>query len=821
MSIKNYDEVSETLQEYLCDYLESQGIDTSTNFKCISPSHDDKNPSMGIAPSKKVFHCFSCGVSGNIFTARHWLEGKPIVGTEFLLENMVPIAKEYGVDVELETLTEEKAYELDTYRAYRAAADYVTNSNRSKIFNEAIKDRKWNESICKEYGVGCIPDFKIFRETLKRVGFAASFLDDIDLGRKEIFGEDRLIFTIRDHKERPVGFSSRNLGYTDDKKNGAKYVNQRGTGVKCNIYKKSTRLFGLDVAIKDRKLTKEPNKPIYVFEGYADVVTAGNAGIRNACAVASSTLTIEQLHLLKDYNYYNIILCFDGDAPGQQRTEAMLDTVLSGHKDLKINIIMLPEGKDPDDFIREYGADAFKKLKKWDAFEWRLARFNENAEAEEIANSMLPLIVNESNYVRQEKMCEALSNATGITIKTIQHELERLQNLKSNQQARDREHILEKMMQNIKRAPEDAEYAMREAENCLFDLSKQHNDDAFSEEACLAELDMAKQQEEQKDGSFSGFRLGPALANMEKALNGEWRRGVWLCLGGKPNSGKTSFLANMARAIASIEENNACVIYHSIDDTIEQIRPKFISSAEGSRQLTLNEITDPNYHIANAYNGAAKEISLRRDTGYAIIRQLIKEGRLILKDANQGSSLAFADRLVRYYKTKYPDRNIIYILDNFHKLQDFASAKNDERSRFKQLSTAVKDLATKHGIAIITTVEYRKVDTGKKASNADVSETIQIEYDANLIGHVHNELHDKRNKAKLYHMENVDGELIQCPTIEVEVGKNKITGFKGSLYFDFYPHCSDFEAVPVEVIRDRLGEKEEEDHVDEKTQHLV
>jgi hypothetical protein len=92
----------------------------------------------------------------------------------------------------------------------------------------------------------------------------------------------------------------------------------------------------------------------------------------------------------------------------------------------------------------------------------------------------------------------------------------------------------------------------------------------------------------------------------------------------------------------------------------------------------------------------------RRDNGYAIVRNLAHDGRLIIKDTNNGSSLNYADMLITYYKDKYPDRRIVYILDNFHKLQEFSSMV-DERSRFKKMSTSMKTLVTRHHITAITT----------------------------------------------------------------------------------------------------------------------
>ncbi len=267
MRVKNFSEVIAEVEVHLSDYLEEQGLDTSKQFSCINPAHNDSNPSCGIVKGNaNVFSCLGCGESGNIFKAAYFLEGKAIVGAEFVTENLKYLADKYKIPIEVTPLTEDEQYELDTYRAYRLAADYILSDSWTTSLTEAVKSREWTEDICKQYGVGGVSSFREFRNTLKSYGLSASFLDDIDLGRKDIFDDGHIIFTIRDEFGRPVGFAARNLSYTEDKKNGTKYTNLSTTGAKCNIYKKGSRLFGIDRII--RANTQKYNA-IYVFAGYA------------------------------------------------------------------------------------------------------------------------------------------------------------------------------------------------------------------------------------------------------------------------------------------------------------------------------------------------------------------------------------------------------------------------------------------------------------------------------------------------------------------------------------------------------------------------
>jgi DNA primase catalytic core len=802
MNIKNYQEVVEALYPFLREYIESFGINTKTNFKCISPEHQDTNPSMGIAPSGNAFHCFSCGISGGIFNAAHFLEGKPSNGPLFLTDNIAYLANKYGVPIELTELTEEQLYELDTYRAYRLAAETIMLGTRSEIFLKAVEERGWSKEVQEIYNVGCVANFKEFKETLKNADFSASFLNDVDLDRKDIFGEDRLIFTIKDHHGRPVGFASRNLSFDGDKKNGAKYVNQRGTGVKCNIYRKSERLFGLDVYLKHKD---RASTPLYIFEGYSDTLTAAQHGIWNTCAIGGTSLTQEHIALLKRTNCYDIILCLDGDSAGQEKTASLLDTILGSHKDLKVSIVTLPPELDPDDFFRTYNAEEFNKLKKWSAFEWRLAQFPEDTDSEQICKNMIPLILNETSYISQEQMANILAKHTGVTLKSIQQEINRLQNVREAELSKERQHIIDKLVHDVNKNPAEAEMALHEATNHLFNIAKAHSADTFSEENCLSAISQFKTAQEDKDGSFSGFVLGEDLKGLEQGLAGNWRKDVWFCLGGKPNSGKTSFLTKLIFAIASHDVNNACVIYHSIDDTMEQVLPKFVCIGNENRDLTINQVIDPNYYTDNKLG---KNVKGKRATGYSKVERLVREGRLIIKDANDGSSLAYADMLIKYYKEKYPDRNIVYILDNFHKLSDLSGTK-DERVRFKEMSKIAKNLATRHHILVITTIEYKKVETGQEATNADIGETGQIEYDANIIAHVHNELHESGYKAFNYHEYDFGdgGGAKRCPRISLNLTKNKVTSFKNKLWYNFYPDCSDFIEVSEKKVFEEMNSR--------------
>jgi DNA primase len=816
MKVKNYELVKEQIRSFLPQYLVSQGIKKTTSFKCIAPTHEDKNASSGVMADGTHFHCLGCHVTGDIFDAAHLIENKPNFGPEFITENLTYLAELFHVEVEKTDITPEEALEIDTYRAYTKASALLSEelkvATKHKTFASVQKhmtERAWEFSpsspdLWDKSGLGWCPDAAWLVSKLSHLGFDSAFLHNIALDRTDIFNAKNLIFTIRDHFGRPVGFAARDCTWTPEAET-SKYVN---TPNHVAIYQKHKRLYNLHNALK----TTKSSKPLYIMEGYPNVVTAMKHGMDNCIAIGGTALTADHVILLREMGISHIILCMDGDKAGQESIEWILDERLAGCDDINIKIVIIPNQLDPDEFIRAEGIEAFNKLAQWSAFEWRLLRFPENEEAENICKLMIPLIVGEISYITQEKMCETLAKHTGIPVKAIRSELERLKSAKERKLAQERAVILDALKRKIEINPTEAETFITEAATDLQKLSEKYDTDKLSPESSLKLLDDQKVCEENKTGEFAGFRLGHDLIALEECLAGEWKKDVLLCFGGKANSGKTSLLAKMSVAIAENKENNAICIFHTIDDTAAQFLAKWICIAESSRKLTINEVRDPVYY----QQAGVEDIFTRRSIGYQRIRELIRESRLILKDANDGASLSYCESLIRYYRDRYPDRKIVYFLDNMHKLQEFGVSPGEERAKFRSISERCKNIATRYHVAMICTVEYTKLGQGIKPTNYNIAETVQIEYDSNFIAHLYNEAHEfgeeEAEKKGMTHNVHMKGIVKRYPVIELSIGKNKITDFKNRIYLDFYPASSDFvtrNSSEVEMIIENKKKEEQ------------
>jgi hypothetical protein len=455
---------------------------------------------------------------------------------------------------------------------------------------------------------------------------------------------------------------------------------------------------------------------------------------------------------------------------------------------------------DPDDFIREKGLEEFLALQKWGAFQWRLNRYSDDDNPEEICKTMISLIVNEPSHIIQDRMCGELALFTGIDKKVIGSELERLQNEKERIKHREKEVVVDRMVSEIRRSPMDTKSLLSEAVNQIEQIEDKYDENTFSLETVVQFVEYQKSYEESLTGEFAGFNLSESgLKGLGDQLNGNWREDVFMCFGGSANAGKTSLCCQLAYEIATGKDNDACVIYHSIDDSREQILPRFIAQAYGHHDLSMNQIRNPNYYKKYDENGAS--ILQRRQMGYKELLRLIKDGRIIIKDVNDGTSFAFGESLIKYYQKKYKKRNIVYMLDNLHKTPDFANM--EPRMRYKTLSNTMKGTATKNHCCIVATVEYTKLPPGTIPNNYNIAETRAIIFDSNFIGHMYNDIHETGGNAVCLHEH--DGQML--PRIRLGIGKNKITEFKDRVFLDFFPSSGLFRYIPTDTAEGDMRQK--------------
>lgn len=785
----------ESLQDKLPEYLLSQKIEIAPNgkFRCINTAHEDSTPSCNIVPGTNIFHCHGCGISGTIFHAAHLLEGMPQAGPGFLNVTVRQLCERFGVTPpELEMTPEQQALS-EVYHAYQEAYMLIRFS-RNK-FNEAkydklFADRYWDPKVGERFGVGIVDSFNRFIADMRNRGITDQVLKRAGLMHPGIFNENALIFTICDERGTPVGFSSRDMLFgTDPQKHPAKYIN---TSDDCPIYKKREILYGMHLA---RRTAKEDG--LIVVEGYADVITLHEKGIHNVVAIGGTSLTSEHVQLILRNQIPKIYLCLDNDEGGQKSVKRILDDVIA-NQPLQVDILQMPDGLDPDDYLRVIEPEAARGL--WEdvpvmsCFQWRIQHFDANTPSEEIAEKMVPLIITEPNIIRREKMIKELAQSTNIRLTAIQTEVDRLTRIEDFKNSERIRSIANQAIKELRKNPGSAKEIFGSYKDMIDQFESSSLIDTVGASETLDSFDNIvmgwKEREEKIVGIPTGWK------DFDAAING-LQEGRAVGIGGKPNHGKSALVSTMAHRVASDLNNGTVVLFHSTDDNREAVFARLVAI---DQNLPMNFVTNPRRYLRDLDKMKAAEYQEKWKAGFQNIRNLLSMGKLVIKDSTHGTTLAYTETMIKYYKERNPKDRFLTIFDNFHKAQDFAEW--DERIRFKKMSGLIKNLSEKYWTAMVATMEYTKLPTGQRPENSDLSETAQMEYDLSVILHVYNELKDlgpERTKLVTITGQGTTDEE-RNPIVTVKVGKNKQAVFADNLYFYFKPSVGKYTECPASTV---------------------
>jgi DNA primase len=360
ISQSSIDNILETarIEEVVGDYvtLKKRGV----NMIGLCPFHDEKTPSFIVSPNKGIFKCFGCGVAGNSvkFLMEHEHYSYP--------EALRSLAAKYQVEIEeTGTVHDPKAELKDSL--------FVVTSYAQKYFSENLqssdegrqvglsyfRERGFIENTIEKFQLGYAPEDKhALTNKAQTDGHSIDLFHQTGLVSKKESGNydffrARVMFPIHNQSGKIVGFAGRTL-LSDPKV--PKYINSPET----EIYQKSNVLYGAHLA----KNAMRNQDNVLLVEGYTDVISMHQAGIEHILASSGTALTKGQIKLIKRYTN-NITLLYDGDAAGIKAATRGLELVLE--EDMNVRIVMLPEGEDPDSFVRTQGADEVLKYIKAEA----------------------------------------------------------------------------------------------------------------------------------------------------------------------------------------------------------------------------------------------------------------------------------------------------------------------------------------------------------------------------------------------------------------------------------------------------------------------
>ena len=342
--VKSSNDIVDVISQYI-------GLKRSgRNYFGLCPFHNEKSPSFSVSPDKQIFHCFGCGVGGNVITFISKIEG---IGFKESIEVLAERAniKLPSIDNSVDSKKEElkaKVYKVNSFTAeYYHKRLYEPFS---KVAQEYVKKRQLNNETIKSFKIGFSGKFDELYQALKKEGFNEEEILESGLVNKNDNGKyidryrNRLMIPIFDERNRVIAFGGRVL---DDSK--PKYINSPEN----IVYSKGRHLFGLNVAKKDHP------KRLLIVEGYMDAISLHQRGITDVVASLGTALTTSQGWLLRR-NCEQVILGFDSDGAGQTAIMRAMEVMQNMGCDMRV--LQMTGAKDPDEYVLKYGSARFKKL---------------------------------------------------------------------------------------------------------------------------------------------------------------------------------------------------------------------------------------------------------------------------------------------------------------------------------------------------------------------------------------------------------------------------------------------------------------------------
>jgi len=324
------------------------------NFKGLCPFHNEKTPSFMVSPDRQVFHCFGCAKGGSVID--FVMEYQHVEFPEALEE----LAMRAGVTLqERKSDSPERKLKEAIYEINELASSYFTYLLTKHTLGEKallyVKNRGITDKSIKTFGLGYSPNsWEALYQFLKKKQYSDELIEKAGLalrGNRGLYDRfrGRLMFTLRDHRGKVVGFSGRVL---DPTIKDAKYINTSETPV----YSKSNVLFGLDVT---QDAIVKANEAI-LMEGEIDVISSFQSGISNVVAIKGAALTEGHVHLLKRYTE-RLIFALDSDLAGDAAARRGID--IAEREGLDMKVAVMPMGKDPDEAAREDPVGLKKAMK--------------------------------------------------------------------------------------------------------------------------------------------------------------------------------------------------------------------------------------------------------------------------------------------------------------------------------------------------------------------------------------------------------------------------------------------------------------------------
>ena len=477
---------------------------SGSNLFGLCPFHGEKTASFSVNPDKGIYYCFGCHKGGGVVNFQREIEGLRYP------DAVRALAKRVGMEVpEDEQYQSRYRQQERLWALHKEAARFFHSQLYAPIGAEALKyalGRGMSKSILTTFGVGYAPDsWDTMVKAMKAKGYTEQELKDsglVTVSQKNgnLFDRfrDRLMFPIIDVRGNVIGFGGRIIKKDD---NAAKYLNSPET----MIFNKRKNLFGMNLAKKSKQ------GYLILVEGNIDVVALHQYGFDNAIASLGTSLTEEQAALMTRYTD-QIVLIYDGDKAGQNATQRAIPILEKAG--IQVKVLQLKDAKDPDEFLKKFGADKFKLLLEGSAnrVEYQLnairGKYDLNVDEERVKflQESAGLISSLQSPVQQEVYGHRVADVAKISYDAMKNEIDKAKKRRAYQQ--------KKKQEAIDLAP--AKALQPKSRNIRYDNMKS----AMAEETLLAmalrEPALLDQAAQLKGESFSSGLLGKVFSQLQQ-----------------------------------------------------------------------------------------------------------------------------------------------------------------------------------------------------------------------------------------------------------------------------------------------------------------
>ena len=423
--LKQKNDIVEVIGSYAA--LDRKG---NTHWACC-PFHHERTPSFAVNQAEQFYHCFGCGVSGDVVKFVQEMESTDFMGAVRILAERVKMpVPESNFDSEKSLAMKKKrdalaSIMLDSAKFY--LGNLYSGDERAEAHLQYIQHRKLSPSTVKKFGLGASLDFFSLPEYLAGKGYTRQDLLDSGVLTESRNGKlvdsqaGRLIFPIINALDEVVAFGGRLL----EKADFAKYKNTKETV----LFNKSKTLYNINLL---KKLKRKQAVPYVIFvEGYMDTISLYQAGFENVVASMGTALTKDQARLVKRYSD-NVMISYDGDFAGQKNTLRGLEILKD--EGLKVRVVPLPEGADPDDVVKQ-GKDVYQKCLD-DAmplidykilYAERKYDLSQTTDKRAFIGEALAVVAEAESESVKEELLRKLRDKTGVSYTALERDLQSVQ----------------------------------------------------------------------------------------------------------------------------------------------------------------------------------------------------------------------------------------------------------------------------------------------------------------------------------------------------------------------------------------------------------